>query len=150
MTKDIEKIENQRILYLKWHILGVTLFIILMLVRHFLRLSDLNKELVGIIVLAGLIVSVVIQAVCALLSSLLEKEIRLDPHLKASLQNELVQAISTQSWVAAYIGAAGMTVFFAIAWYFYPLCDPVTISLCSIAMGAGANRIYFYIRYKNI
>jgi lysylphosphatidylglycerol synthetase-like protein (DUF2156 family) len=150
MNTDVEHIEKKRILYLKWHIVGFTIFMTLMLVRHFFRLSGLNEELIGMIVLAGLIIAVVIQAVFVLLSALLEKDIRADPRLKASLQNELVQSISLQSWIAAYIGAAGMTVLFAVAWFFYPLCDPVTISLSAIAMGAGAHRIYFYTRYKNI
>lgn len=150
MNKHVEIIERKRMLYLKWHVIGFVIFIILMLVRHFFRLGGLNEQLVGKLVLSGLIISVIIQAVFVLLSAMLEKDIRTDPHLKASLQNELVQSISQQSWIAAYIGAAGMTVLFAVAWFFYPLCDPVTISLCAIAMGAGAQRVYFYTRYKNI
>lgn len=71
-----------------------------------------------------------------------------DPHLQAALNNELVQSLMTQSWIAAYIGSAAMTVFFAITWAFYPICDPVTISLSTIAAGAGASRAYFYFRYK--
>ena len=150
MTQEIEKIEEKRVRYLKWYILGFAIFILLMLVRHFFRLGGTNEELLGRIVLGGLILSVAIQALFVLLSAFLERDIRSSPQLKASLQNELVQSISQQSWLAAYLGAAGMTLFFAVAWFFYPLCDPVTISLCSIAMGAGAHRIFFYIRYKNI
>lgn len=150
MNKDIEHIEKKRVLYLKWYIFGFAIFISLMLVRHFLRLDDLNQELIGIIVLIGLIAGVAIQAVFILLSAFLENGIRTDAHLKAALQNELVQSISQQSWLAAYLGAALMTIVFAVSWFFYPLCDPVTISLCSIAAGAGAHRIHFYLRYKNI
>jgi hypothetical protein len=123
---------------------------ILMLVRHFFRLNGLNDQLIGSIVLAGLVISLIIQAVSVLLSVLLEKNIQGDPHLEAALQNELVRSITLQSWIAAYIGAAGMTIFFAFSSYFYPVCDPMTISLCSIAMGAGAHRIHFYIRYKSL
>lgn len=79
---------------------------------------------------------------------LLERDIGQDPCLKAALNNELVKSLFTQSWVAAYLGSAGMTLFFAITWAFYPICDPVTICLSSIAAGAGASRAYFYIRYK--
>jgi len=150
MSNYIEQIENKRMRYLKGYILGFSAFMILMLVRHFFRLSGQNERLIGMIILAGLILSVIIQGLFVLLSALLEKDIRSDLRLKASLQNELVQSISRQSWIAAYLGTAGMTVFFAAAWFFYPLCDPVTIALCSIAMGAGAHRIHFYIRYKTI
>ncbi len=150
MKQEIEKIEDRRVRYLKWYIFGFTIFIVLMLVRHFFRLGGVNEKLLGMLVLGGLILSVAIQAVSVLLSVLLERDIGANSQLKVSLQNELVQSLSQQSWLAAYIGAAGMTVVFAIAWFFYPLCDPVTISLCSIAMGAGAHRISFYFRYKNI
>ena len=150
MRQDIEKIEDKRVNYLKWYIFGFMIFITLMLVRHFFRLDGMNKQVLGAIVLGGLIISVAIQAFFVLLSALLERDIRRNPTLKAALQNELVQSISQQSWIAAYLGAAGMTVLFAVTWFFYPLCDPVTISLCSIAMGAGAYRIYFYFRYKSI
>jgi len=150
MNSKIESLEEKRVNYLKGYLIGFTLFIVLMLVRHFFRLGGRNEEWAGMIVLAGLLFSVVLQAGYLLRSFLLEKEIRTDPHLKASLGNELVQSISLQSWKAAYLGAAGMTVFFAITWFFYPLCDPVTISLCSLAMGAGAHRITFYIRYTNL
>ena len=137
-------------LYLKWHIIGFTTFMILILVRHFFRLEGLNDQIIGKIVLAGLIISVIIQAVFVLLSGLLENQVRADPRISAALRDELVQSITLQSWIAAYIGAAGMTVFFAISSFFYPVCDPMTISLCSIAMGAGAHRTYFYFRYKNL
>lgn len=147
---DRETIENKRMHFLKLYIIGFTIFIVLMLVRHFFRSSGLNEQPIGLVILAGLVISVIIQAVSVLLSGLLEKDIRSDPLLKASLQDELVQTLTLQSWIAAYIGAAGMTVFFAIVWNFYPLCDPVTISLSSIATGAGAHRIYFYFRYKNL
>lgn len=150
MTQELEKIEEKRLNYLKWYILGFTLFITLMLLRHFFRLGGTNQGLLGTIVLGGLIFSVAIQALFVLLSASLEREIKGNPKLKAALQNELVQSIGQQAWAAAYLGAAGMTLLFAVSWFFYPLCDPVTISLCSIAMGAGAHRIYFYYRYKEL
>lgn len=150
MSNEIERIENKRLRYLKWYIFGFAIFIILMLVRHFFRLGGLNDQLIGSFVLAGLVISLIIQAVFVLLSALLNKEIQSDPHLEAALHNELVRSITLQSWIAAYIGASVMTLIFAFSSYFYPVCDPMTISLCSIAMGAGAHQIYFYIRYKTL
>lgn len=148
MNNDIETLDEQRMKYLKWYLIGFTIFLLLMLTRHFFRLSGLNQQPVGYLVLTGLILTLLLQAIYIARSAQLEKVIRQDPHLEASLNNELVKSLTTQSWIAAYIGAVGMTLFFAITWFFYPICDPVSISLSAIIAGAGASRAYFYFRYK--
>ena len=148
MNMDIEFLDQQRMKYLKWYLVGFIIFMLLMPPRHFFRLGGLNSEPIGIAVLIGLILTLLLQVFCLSRSALLEREINKDPRIKAALNNELVRSLMTQSWVAAYIGAAGMTVFFAVTWFFYPICDPVTICLVSIAAGAGANRTYFYFKYK--
>ena len=145
---DIEFLDQQRMKYLKWYLVGFTICLALMLTRHFFRLGGLNSQPIGTVVLAGMIATLLLQAFCVIRSALLERDINKEPHLAAALNNELVKSITTQSWVAAYIGACGMTLFFAITWSFYPICDPVTISLTSIIAGAGASRAYFYFKYK--
>jgi hypothetical protein len=100
------------------------------------------------VVLVGAVLTLFLQAICLVQSALLERDIHQEPHLEAALNNELVKSITTQSWVAAYIGTSAMTLFFAITSSFYPICDPVTISLTSIVAGAGASRAYFYFKYK--
>jgi len=148
MTYDIETLDQKRMTFLKWYLVGFAIFMCLILTRHFFRLGGLNAQPVGIAVLAGLVATLLLQAVCLLRSALLERHIRRDPNLEAALNNELVKSLMTQSWIAAYIGAVGMTVFLAVAWFFYPVCDPVMIALSAISAGAGANRAYFYIRYS--
>ena len=148
MDSDVERIDRKRTALLKWYLVGFAIFMVLMLTRHFFRRSGLNEQPTGIVVLVGLLIALLLQAVCLALSALLERDIGQDPRLRAALNNELVKSLFTQSWVAAYLGSAGMTLFFAIAWAFYPICDPVTICLSSIAAGAGASRAYFYFRYK--
>lgn len=148
MNTDIEFLDQQRMKFLKWYLVGFTICIILMLTRHFFRLSGLNSEPIGMVVLSGMIVTLLLQVVCVIRSALLERNIHQEPHLEAALNNELVKSLTTQSWVAAYIGTSAMTLFFAITWSFYPICDPVTISLTSIVAGAGASRAYFYFKYK--
>jgi hypothetical protein len=148
MNADIELLDQKRMTYLKWYLIGFAVFMILMLTRHFFRWDGLNSQPIGVAVLIGLVVTMLWQAICVIRSALLERDIQRDPRLEAALNNELVRSLMTQSWVAAYIGCAGMTLFFAITWSFYPICDPVTISLSSIAAGAGASRAYFYFRYK--
>ena len=148
MNTDIEYIDQQRMKFLKWYLVGFFIFMVLMLTRHFFRSGGLNSEPIGIVVLIGLILALLLQAICVILSAQLEKNIQKEPHLKAALNNELVKSLTTQSWIAAYIGTSAMTLFFAITWSFYPICDPVTISLTSIVTGAGASRAYFYFKYK--
>ena len=148
MNTDIEYLDQQRMKFLKWYLVGFFIFMVLMLTRHFFRSGGLNSEPIGIAVLVGLILTLLLQAVCVMKSAQLEKNIQKAPHIKAALNDELVKSLTTQSWIAAYIGTSAMTLFFAITWSFYPICDPVTISLTSIIAGAGASRAYFYFKYK--
>ena len=148
MNTDIEFFDQQRMKFLKWYLISFAIFMFLMLTRHFFRMNGLNSQPIGVVVLIGLIATLLLQFISIIQSALLERDIHKDPRLEAALNNELVKSLVTQSWVAAYIGASGMTLFFAITWSFYPICDPVTISLTSIAAGAGASRAYFYFRYK--
>ena len=150
MNRDIEFLDQQRIKYLKWYLIGFSICMGLMLTRHFFRSGDFNSQPIGYVVLAGLILTLLIQVVSLIQSALLQRDINLDPRLETALNNELVKSLMTQSWVAAYIGTSAMTLFFAITWSFYPICDPVTISLTSIVAGAGASRAYFYFRYKTL
>jgi hypothetical protein len=148
MNKDIEYLDQQRMKFLKWYLVGFVICLAMMLTRHFFRLSGLNEQPIGMVVLIGAILTLLLQVVSVIQSALLERDIRQEPHLEAALNNEFVETITTQSWVAAYIGASAMTLFFAISSSFYPICDPVTISLTSIVAGAGASRAYFYFKYK--
>jgi len=148
MTNDIEHYDQKRMQFLKWYIIGFVICLTLLLTRHFFRSSGLNSQPIGIAVLIGTIITLLIQAISIFGLGLLERDINHKPHLKAALNNELVRTLTVESWLAAYLAASGMTLFFAITWSFYPICDPVTIALSSIMAGAGANRVYFYFRYK--
>jgi hypothetical protein len=148
MDTDIEFLDRQRMNFLKWYLVGFAIFMILMLTRHFFRLGGMNSQPIGIVVLSGLFLSLIIQIISVIRSALLEKNIHQKPHLEAALNNELVKSLTTQSWMAAYIGTSVMTLFFAVTWAFYPICDPVTISLTSIVTGAGVSRAYFYFKYN--
>ena len=148
MNADVELLDQKRMTYLKWYLIGFAACMVLMLTRHFFRRDGLNSQPVGIAVLIGIFVTLLVQVLCVIRSALLERDIHRDPRLEAALNNELVKSLVTQSWVAAYIGCAGMTLFFAITSSFYPICDPLSISLTSIVTGAGASRAYFYFRYR--
>jgi len=148
MVSDIEFLDRKRMTFLKWYLISFGIYMLLMLTRHFFRKDGLNSQPIGIAVLIGLVVTLLLQVICLTRSALLERDIHQDPRLEAALNNELVKSLVAQSWIAAYIGSAGMTLFFAITWSFYPICDPITISLTAIAAGAGASRAYFYFRYK--
>ena len=148
MSTDIESLDQQRMKYLKWYLLSFCIGLGLMLTRHFFRLSGLNSRPIGYLVLAGAVLALFSMFLFVVKSAFLEREIQQDPRLEAALNNEMVKSLTTESWVAAYLGTAAMTLFFAITWSFYPICDPVTIALSTIIAGAGASRAYFYFRYK--
>lgn len=135
--------------YLAWYLVGCAMFVILSLVRYFLRVGGLNSQPIGTVVLVGLILSLLLLAANALRSTRLNRKIMKDPVLKEALLNELIQAIELQSWRAAYLGAIGATLFFALSWFFYPVCDPVMIALTSIVAGLGAYQGTFYFLYRS-
>lgn len=146
-NSDIERLDNQRMTYLAWYLVGCALFVILSLVRYFLRIGDMNSQPIGTAVLVGLILSLLLLGANAIRSARLNRKIMKDPVLKEALLNELIQAIELQSWRAAYLGAAGASLFFALSWVFYPVCDPVLIALTSIVTGLGAYQGTFYFLY---
>jgi hypothetical protein len=148
MDSDIESLDQKRMAFLKWYLIGFAVSMLLLLARHFFRLDGLNSQPIGNIVLVGLVVALLEQVICVVGSALIERDIHRDPRLDAALNNELVKALVTQSWIAAFVGSSGMTLFFAITSSFYPICDALTICLSSIVMGIGASRAYFYFRYR--
>lgn len=149
MFSDVEHLDRRRMKLLEWYLVSFAVFLLLMLVRFFFRAEGLNSQPIGIAVLAGLIVTVLVQAGTALGQALLARRIRSDPGLDAALNNELIQSLETQSWRAAYFGAAATTVFFAIVSFFYPVCDPVLIALTAIITGFGAYQGTFYFKYRS-
>jgi hypothetical protein len=149
MFSDVEHLDRRRMRFLEWYLISFVAFLLLMLARFFFRAEGLNSQPIGIAVLAGLIVTALVQAGSAFGQALLARRIRSDPSLEAALNNEWIQALETQSWRAAYFGAAAATVFFAVASFFYPVCDPVLIALVAIITGFGAYQGTFYFKYRS-
>jgi hypothetical protein len=150
MLSQIESLDRRRMRLLEWYLVSFLLFLFLTLARFFFRAEGLNSQPIGIAVLAGLIATLLLQAGSALGAALLARRIRSDPSLEAALNNELIQSLETQSWRAAYFGAAGATLFFAIVSFFYPICDPVMIALTTIITGLGAYQATFYFKYRSL
>ena len=149
MNSDIEMLDKRRMRYLEWYLIGFVPFIILSLTRYFFRLGGLNSQPIGRAVLIGLILSMLLLAVSTIASAILGRTIKNEPSLNDALQNELVRSLEVQSWKAAYVGAVGTTIFFAVAWFFYPINDPVMVALTSIIVGAGAYQATFYFKYRS-
>jgi hypothetical protein len=133
---------------LEWYLASCVLFLLLMVTRFFFRAGGLNSQPIGMAVLAGLIITLLLQAGSALGQALLAHWIRSDPGLEAALNNELIQSLEVQSWRAAYFATAGATLFFAIVSFFYPVYDPVMIALTAIITGFGAYQATFYFKYR--
>jgi hypothetical protein len=148
MFADTEHLDRRRMRLLEWYLASFVVFLLLLLTRFFFRSEGLNSQPIGLAVLGGLIVTLLVQAGSALGAALLARQIRSDPSLEAALNNELIQSLETQSWRAAYLAAAGTTLFFAIVSFFYPVCDPVMIALTAIMTGFGGYQATFYFKYR--
>jgi hypothetical protein len=135
MLSKIESLDRRRMKLLEWYLISFVFFLLLTLARFFFRAEGLNSQLV--------------QAGTAIGAALLGRQIRSEPSLEAALNNELIRSLETQSWTAAYFGAAGATLFFAIVFFFYPICDPVMIALTAIITGLGAYQATFYFKYRS-
>ena len=149
MNPEIESLDKQRMRYMELTLIGIAAALILSVIRFFFRLRDLNAQPIGIAVLVALILSVLLMTLSTLGSARLGRKIRKDPALEEALNNELVQSLEVQSWRAAFLGAIATTVFFAITYFFYPVCDPVMVALTSIIAGLGAYQGTFYIKYRS-
>ena len=148
MMSQIESLDRRRMKLLEWYLVSFVVFLLLTLARFFFRAEGLNSQPIGMAVLAGLIVTLLVQAGTAIGIALLAQKIHSDPSLEAALNNELIRSLETQSWRAAYFGAAGATLFFAIVSFFYPVCDQVMIALTAIITGLGTYQATFYFKYR--
>jgi len=149
MISEIEILDRQRMRNLEWYLISFVSFLFLTISRFFMRQSGLNAQPIGQLVLVALTITLLIQAFCAISIARLSRKIKNQPHLEEALNNELVRNFEIQSWKPAYFGAVGSTVFFAIVWFFYPVCDPVMIALTSIITGLGVYQATFYCKYKS-
>jgi hypothetical protein len=148
MKSNIEMLERRRMRFLELYLIGFAAFIILSVTRFFFRLGGLNSQPIGTAVLFGLIISLLFLAISAVGYLTLGRKIKDDPSLKEALNDEMIQSLELRSWKAAYCGAVATTIFFAVAWFFYPVCDPVMIALTSVISGAGAYQATFYFKYR--
>jgi hypothetical protein len=147
-SSEIEILDAKRMRHLEIYILGVGIFIALSVTRYFFRLGGLNAEPIGVVVLVGLIISLGVISLSSILSAQFWKRVRHDPELMEALNNELIQVLQLKSWKAAYLGAVGATMFFAIVGFFYPVSDPMLMALTAIIAGAGAYQATFYFLYR--
>jgi hypothetical protein len=147
-SSEIEILDAKRMRHLEIYILGVGIFIALSVTRYFFRLGGLNAQPIGVAVLVGLIISLGVIGLSAILSAQFWKRVKYDPELMDALNNELIQALQLKSWKAAYLGAVGATMFFAVVGLFYPVSDPMLMALTSIIAGAGAYQATFYFLYR--
>jgi hypothetical protein len=145
---EIEILDVKRMRHLELYIIGVGFFIALSITRYFFRLGGLNTKPIGIAVLIGMVLSLGAISLSTLQSARFWNRVKLDPSLVDALNNELIQALQLRSWKAAYLGAVGTTLFFALVGFFYPISDPMLMALTSIIAGAGAYQATFYFMYR--
>ena len=145
---NIEYLDKKRMRYLELYLIGVIAFIILSITRYFFRLDNLNDKPIGIAVLVGLVLSLCLITLSTVMTAIFWHRIKDNSNLKHALNNEFIQSLGVKSWKAAYLGAVGATLFFAISGFFYPVCDSMLIALTSIITGAGAYQATLYFKYR--
>ena len=150
MNSEIEILDKRRMRLLQWYLVGCGFFIILSLTRFFFRRAGLNSQPIGVAVLVGLLLCLAVLILSTIGSVRLAQKIKNDPSLQEALYNELVRSLEVQSWRSAFFGAIATNVFFALAWFFYPVCDPVMVSLTSLIVGLGAYQATFYLKYRSL
>jgi len=148
-SSEIEILDAKRMRHLELYILGVVFFIALSITRYFFRLGGLNTQPIGLAVLIGLILCLGLISLSTLQTALFWNRVKHDSSLMNALNNELIQTLQLKSWKAAYLGAVGTTIFFAIVSFSYPVNDPVLVALTSIIAGAGAYQATFYFLYRS-
>lgn len=149
MTTEIERLDRKRISLLEWHLGGFLTFLVFSIVRFFFRASGLNTTPVGIAVLTFSILGVAIVGLSTAGLAAINRRVRHEPSLQEALYNEYIRAIELSSWRAAFIGSVVSNIFFAAAYFIYPVHDPVLVALNSIVIGAGAYHLSFYLKYTS-
>jgi hypothetical protein len=145
---ELEVLDAKRMRHLELYIIGVGVFIALSITRYLFRLGGLNNQPIGIAVLIGMILSLAVISFSTFKSARFWNRVKHNPLLMNALNNELIQALQLKSWKAAYLGAVGITLFFALVGFIYPVSDPMLMALTSIIAGAGAYQATFYFLYR--
>jgi len=145
VTTQIEIYDRRRRRYRGGGLIGSIVFFIAWIGYLILRLSCYTMDMLRTIVLVILILSVVFQAYYALRANLLERQIRKDPALKESLNNELVQLNELKAWRASFFSVIGFIVVAAIASIFVQINDLMLIFLTALLIGFGTHNTAVYL-----
>lgn len=149
MNSDIETMERRRLRLLEGYLFGQIAFLILVVMRTVERAVVPDPPPLGGLVLTGMVLSVLLCVCCVVAYGVLASKIRRDPELAEALDNELVRAYFTQSWMVAFIAAAATTLLFAILAAYTPvLRDPLMIAFTTIIVGLTAHYVAFYCKVR--
>lgn len=149
ISKDPERLETQRMLYLRGYIIAVIAFMVLWITRFFFRAGEVNSEPIGIVVLIGLIITAIVYSYYMLRLAVLNSQIAKDPEISAALNNEMYQLYSLRAWKPAFIASTGSTLFFALVAFVYPVFDLMFVALTAIIIGACAYLTSLYTMYRS-
>jgi hypothetical protein len=149
MSTDIETMERRRLRLLEGYVLGQVAFLTLVVIRTVERAVVPDPPSLGRLVLTGMVLSLLLCVGCVVAYSVLVSGIHRDPKLAEALDNEMIRAYFSQSWMAAFIAAAATTLVFAIlAAYTAVLRDPLMIAFTTIMVGLVAHHITFYCKVR--
>jgi hypothetical protein len=149
MGSEIEGLERRRLRLLEGYLIGQVAFLALMVSRSVERATIPDPPPLGGLVLTGMVLSVLLCVCCVLAYAVLASRFRRDPELAEALDNELVRAYFTQSWMVAFIAAAAAVLIFAILAAYSPVFrDPLTIAFTTILVGLTAHWVAFYCKVR--
>lgn len=149
MGSDIESMERRRLRLLEGYLFGLVLFLALLIARSIERAVVLHPPPLGGPVLAGMTLALLLCVSCVVAYAILASKIRRDPELAEALDNELVRAYFTGSWMVAFVAAAVTALIFAILAAYSPVFrDPLMIAFTTIIVGLTAHHISFYCKVR--
>ena len=145
MTTQIELYDQKRKQYRGRGLIGSLIFLIAWIGYVVIRISCLNNDLLRTIILAVLILAVLFQAYFALKNVLLEREIKKDPQLKDTLNNELVQLNELKAWRASFFALIVFIVMAAVLSIFVHINDIMLVFLTALLIGFGTHNAAVYL-----
>jgi len=144
MTSQIEQLDQKRKQYRQGLLIWSFVFLAAWIVRSALKIFAVETDLGYSILLVVLLLAIAFQVFYAIKDQGLKTELRVDPRLKAALNDERVQLNELKAWRTAFFALMGFVVFSAILSLLIQINDLMYIFLTALLVGFGAYNTSVY------